>query len=191
MILVFPRSTNYMLTCLCLCSFFFVKKFDTYSINSSTSIDSFPEDLNLNHSFLKLNWVICNLWSVLSVGRLSCFKYEWFNSRILRATPHTRLRARDHYTSSTLIGGKGGAGPSSLHITLEGPTEWVCEYKLDGKVDMDSYMASNGSCFMVTWIIFKNHLLEVGLTQNRETMILWTLTTVDLFYFIMCEDLHE
>ena len=31
------------------------------------------------------------------------------------------------------------------------------------KVYMDSYMASNGSCFMVTWTIFKNHLLEVGL----------------------------
>ena len=28
---------------------------------------------------------------------------------------------------------------------------------------MDSYMASNGSCFMVTWAIFKNHLLDVGL----------------------------
>ena len=51
------------------------------------------------------------------------------------------------------------------------------------KVYMDSYMASNGSCFMVTWTIFKNHLLEVGLTQNRETMALRTLTTVDLFYF--------
>jgi hypothetical protein len=36
------------------------------------------------------------------------------------------------------------------------------------KVYMDSYMASNGSCFMVTWIIFKSHLLDVGLTQNRE-----------------------
>ena len=59
------------------------------------------------------------------------------------------------------------------------------------KVYMDSYMALNGSCFMVTWIIFKNHLLEVGLTQNRETMALRTLTTVDLFYFIMCEDPHE
>ena len=33
-----------------------------------------------------------------------------------RATSHTRLRARDHYY--TLIGGKGGAGPSSLlHTT--------------------------------------------------------------------------
>ena len=42
-----------------------------------------------------------------------------------KATSHTRLRALDHYTSSTLIGGKGGAGPSLLHITLEGPTEYV------------------------------------------------------------------
>jgi hypothetical protein len=41
----------------------------------------------------------------------------------LRATSHMRLRARDHYTSSTLIGGKGGAGPSSLYNTLEGPVE--------------------------------------------------------------------
>jgi hypothetical protein len=31
---------------------------------------------------------------------------------------------------------------------------------------MDSYMASNGSRLMVPWIIFKNHLLEVGLTQK-------------------------
>ena len=55
------------------------------------------------------------------------------------------------------------------------------------KVYMDSYMASNGSCFMVTWIIFKTHLLEVGLTQNQETMALRTLTTVNLVYFIMRE----
>ena len=37
---------------------------------------------------------------------------------------------------------------------------------------------------------FQNHLLEVGLTQNRETMALQMLENVDLFYFIMCEDLH-
>ena len=36
---------------------------------------------------------------------------------------------------------------------------------------------------MVTWTIFKNHLLEVGLPQIRETMALRTLTTVDLFHF--------
>ena len=59
------------------------------------------------------------------------------------------------------------------------------------KVYMDSYMAANGSCFMVTWTIFKYHFLEVGLRQIRETMALRTLVTVDLFYFITCEDLHE
>jgi hypothetical protein len=54
----------------------------------------------------------------------------------------------------------------------------------------DSYVASNGSCLMVTWTIFLNHLLEVGLTQNRETMALGTLTNVDIIYFIMCENPH-
>ena len=45
-----------------------------------------------------------------------------------RATSHKTLRARDRHTSSTLIGGKGGAGgPSSpLHSMREGPTEYVC-----------------------------------------------------------------
>ena len=46
-------------------------------------------------------------------------------SLILRATLCTRLRARYIWISNTLIGGKGGAGPSSLHTTLEGPTEYV------------------------------------------------------------------
>ena len=39
--------------------------------------------------------------------------------------------------------------------------------------------------------IFKNRLLEVGLTQNHETMALQTLTTADLFYFLKCDDPHE
>ena len=96
---------------------------------------------------------------------------------------HTRLWARDHYTSSTFIGGKGGAGPSLLHTTLEGPTGYVCECKMGVKFYMEFYMVSNGSCFVVTWIVFKNHLLEGGLTQNWVTMVLGTLTTVGLFYF--------
>ena len=57
------------------------------------------------------------------------------------------------------------------------------------KVYMDSYMASNESCFMVTWTIFKDHLLEV-LTLNRETMALRMLISVDLFCFLMREDPH-
>jgi hypothetical protein len=106
------------------------------------------------------------------------------------------LRARDRFTSSALIGGKSGAGPSSLHNMLEGLNE-LSECKMDVMSNMDSYMASNGSCFMVTLIIFKNHLSEVGLTQNQKTttfQILTTLqilTTVDLFYFIMCKNPHE
>jgi len=43
---------------------------------------------------------------------------------VLRATSHRRLRARE-CSSSTLVGGKGGAGPSSLHTTLKGPTKFV------------------------------------------------------------------
>ena len=55
---------------------------------------------------------------------------EHFKNKVevqnLRATSHARLlRAHDHHTSSTLICGKGGAGPSSLHTKLEGPTEYV------------------------------------------------------------------
>ena len=51
----------------------------------------------------------------------------------IRATSPTRLRAHDHYTQSTLIGGKGGTRPSLLHTTLEGPTEYICECKMDVK----------------------------------------------------------
>ena len=81
------------------------------------------------------------------------------------ATSHTRLKARDHCTSSsTLIGGKGRAGgPSSMfHTTFEGATEYVNVVK----VYMDSYKASNGTFFMVAWTIFKTHVLEASLTQN-------------------------
>jgi len=56
------------------------------------------------------------------------------------------------------------------------------------KVYMDSYMASNGSIFMITWIIFQNHPLRVGLTQNRETTALRKFTTTDMLYYIICEE---
>ena len=35
---------------------------------------------------------------------------------------HETLRAHDHCTSSTLIGGKGGVDPFSFATMLEGPT---------------------------------------------------------------------
>ena len=59
------------------------------------------------------------------------------------------------------------------------------------KVYMDSYMASNGSCLMVIGALFRNHLLGVGRTRDRETMALWKFVVVALFCFIMCEDMLE
>ena len=46
----------------------------------------------------------------------------WVNEREEPATSHMRLRARDHCTSSTLIGGKGGAG--QVHFTLCLRAQW-------------------------------------------------------------------
>jgi hypothetical protein len=68
---------------------------------------------------------------------------------ILRATSHTRLRTHDHYTSSTLVDGKSGAGPSSLHITLEEPTEYVNA----------RWMRSlHGVLHGIEWIMFQGQL---------------------------------
>ena len=44
---------------------------------------------------------------------------------LLCAASHTRLRARDHYTSNTLIGGKAGAGQVRCTLRFEGPMEYV------------------------------------------------------------------
>jgi hypothetical protein len=49
-----------------------------------------------------------------------------------------------------LIGGKGGAGSSSLRTMMEG-TDGVCESKMDVKVYLETHVASNGSRFVVTW----------------------------------------
>ena len=103
-----------------------------------------------------------------NLQRDACFhpQTQYSNSNsLLWATSHTRLRAHAQYcTSSTLIGGIGGAGPSSLH-TLSLRDQW-CMLMQDGcKVYMDHVSWSLG-------LIFKNHLLEVGLTQNHETMTL-------------------
>jgi len=60
-----------------------------------------------------------------------------------------RLRAREHYTSSTLIGQKGGAGPSSLPTTLEGPKEYV-----NAKMDVTSTWILHG----IKWIMFQGQM---------------------------------
>ena len=46
------------------------------------------------------------------------------------------------------------------------------------KVYVDSYIASIGSCLHDHWTIF----------NDRETLMLRTLTTVVLFYLNICED---
>ena len=45
-----------------------------------------------------------------------------------------------------------------------------------------------GHVVMIAWTIFENRLLEVGQTQNRETMALPNFTTVLLELIIVCED---
>ena len=67
----------------------------------------------------------------------------------IRATSHTILRAHDHYTSSTLIGGKGGAGPSSLYSMCEGPTEYV---------NVRWMQSMHGFLNGIKWIMFHDHL---------------------------------
>ena len=67
----------------------------------------------------------------------------------LKATSHTRLRACDHYTSSTPIGGKGRAGPSLLHTALEGPTEYVNPWWM---LSLHRFLRGT------KWIMFHGHL---------------------------------
>jgi hypothetical protein len=71
--------------------------------------------------------------------------------------------------------------PVQVLFTLLLRDQWSMWMQDGCKVYMDSYMALNGSCFMVIWTIFQNHLLEIDLRQNWETMALRTLTTVGLF----------
>jgi hypothetical protein len=104
---------------------------------------------------------------------------------------YRKLRARDQYISRTLIGGKGGAGPSSLPTMLEGPMEYICKCKMDVK---STWVPTWHPWDHVPWslgLFSKTTWKEVGLSQNRETMAFWMLTTVDLFYLIVCEDPHE
>jgi len=65
----------------------------------------------------------------------------------LMATSHTR--ACHCYTSSTLIGGKGGAGPRSLRTTLEGSMEYVNARWLESP---DKFLRG------IAWVMFHGHL---------------------------------
>jgi hypothetical protein len=80
---------------------------------------------------------------------------------IIRATSNTRLRARDHNTPSALIGENNGANPSSLHTTLEKPTEYM---------NAQWMQSLHGFLHDIEWIVFHGHLdyhfLEVSLTPK-------------------------
>ena len=77
---------------------------------------------------------------------------------------------------------------------FHGHGSWlVCEVTLS-ECTMDVF-SLRGFLHGIKWIMFhghldyiQNHLLKVGLTQNHETMALQNLTTIDLLYFIRCED---
>ena len=58
-------------------------------------------------------------------------------------------------TLQVLSGGKAG----QVCFTLRLRDQRSMRMPNGCKVYMDSYMASSGSCFMVTWTIFENHLL--------------------------------
>ena len=80
--------------------------------------------------------------------------------RVGYSTP--RLRARDHYTSSTLIGGKGGAGGPSLllHTTLEGPTEYVSARWME---------SLHGFLHGIEWIMVHGHLDSSQKSPNTKS----------------------
>ena len=69
---------------------------------------------------------------------------------LVRATSRPRPIARDHHTSSALIGGKGGGGPSLLHTMLEGPKEYVKDARW--KYNLHEFLHGSKS------IIFHGHL---------------------------------
>ena len=159
------------------------------------SIDAWVFSFTSHTTCQNLNYVcqlMCN-FILFKFLHVKCQKLAKTLSKIHTAQQHWGpLHTRDwEPMTNTLQALSLVAEPFQVHFTLrlrDQQSMWM----QDGcEVHVDSYMALNGSCFMVTWIIFKNHLLEVGRTQNWETTALRTLTTVDLFYFIMCEDPHE
>ena len=154
---------------------------------------------------LFVDWFICILLVIILAKLVPSLSHFWAKScrefmgqvkRVLgmgvkgNFTHETECPWPLHFQHSSLV---EKAEPVQVHFTLRlrNQQSYVNARWMLKSTWIDSYVASNNSCFMVTWIVFKKHLLEVGLTQNQETMVLRMLTTVNLFYFIMCEDPHE
>ena len=96
---------------------------------------------------------VCHTLLMTSMFRSHFFKWKQLVEPIIKVTSHTRLRARDLYLQALSLVEK--VEPVQVRFTLrlrDQRSMWM----QDGcKVYMDSYMALNGSCFMVTWTIFK------------------------------------
>ena len=121
-----------------------------------------------------------------SWGKTGTWNYAWIMPSGWKAIRACKRVAKCVKHSEVPIMRDRGHSCNNPQLTLSPPHAWG--YVQDGcKVYMGSYMAPDESCFMVTWVIFINDMLEVGLTQNLETMGLRDLTTVELLHFIMCE----
>ena len=149
---------------------------------------------NFSHAFLS-NMASYNEFTIFEKFTW-CYTWRWDNFRwaAFHAQDLGPLHTRDWEPMTTTLQTLSlveKVEPVQVRCTLclrDKQSMWM---QVGCKVYINFYLASNGSCYMVTWIIFKNHFLEVGLTQNRETMTLLTFTTVDLFYFIMRADMRE
>ena len=104
---------------------------------------------------------------VLPSRRTRWLRFWWLRRLDMWATSHARLGARDqlHFKHShwwkrrswSKFASHYGWGTIRVYMWIQ----YGCE------VYMESYMVSIGSCCTVTWTIFKNHFLEVGLTRNQ------------------------
>ena len=70
-------------------------------------------------------------------------------------------------------------------------TNGACECKVDVNPTWFSTWHQKDRVSRSLGLFPKNHLLEVGLTQSKETIAFQMLTIVNLCYFIMCEDAGE
>ena len=65
-----------------------------------------------------------------------------------------------------------------------GGTDKVSECKMDVRFAWNPRWHQMDYVSWSLGLFTKNHLLEVGLTQNRKTIALWNFTIVDLLYYI-------
>ena len=120
---------------------------------------------------------------------MECCHLQAADTSVRHGAPHISPRATPHDHAE-------GPRPIILQalslVEKAEPVQPHCAWGTNGwsmwmqdacKVYLDSYVTSNGSRLMLTWVVFKNRLLEACRTQNWEIMALRTLTTVDLLWF--------